>query len=569
MSERSLHKKAAFWHIKLISASLNLIFLYILTVVIIMEKRAIFSFLISAVLSAALVLRIAVINDSLYSDASVSQSTRRIEVASSRGMIYDRNMLPMVNRKEKTVLAVDPVSEAMLCLKKELSEEEYAVAQENALNGMPFLIECENYSGNCDSIVPLTVYERYSVSDTAAHIVGYLDSDGNGTSGIEKSFNDLLNEYSGTLSIKYSADSSGLMLRGDSFEVISDGYASEGGIVLTVDREIQRVCEEVAERNELEKGAVVVLDVKTSEILALVSTPAFDRDDMAASLTDDNSPFLNRALNAYSVGSVFKPIVALAALEVGISADTVFDCKGYVTVNGQRFNCHKKDGHGMINMSEAISVSCNSYFIHLGQKIGSAKILETASNLGFGTEIALCDYMNSAAGNLPDAQSVDSMPALANLSFGQGTLLATPLQIAAAYCAFANGGYYREPYILKEMADENGNITAHYKNEVNNKVIPDSICEKICEMLEKTVSEGSGKLAKPMCYDAAGKTATAETGWIENGSQIYHTWFAGYYPADTPEYVIVVFKEDGDSSSTDCAPVFRDIADGITSLYGG
>lgn len=533
-----------------------------------MGKRAVISFFVCTLLSVALIFRVAVINDSLYSDASVSQSARRIQIASSRGMIYDRNMSPLVNREEKTVLAVDPTSEAMECLKNELSDEEYAVALENAADGNPFIVECDSYSGECGDIVAMTVYERYSSSDTAALTIGYLDSEENGVAGIEKAFNELLNKYSGVLSVRYSADSYGRMLRGDSFEVISEGYGSQGGIVLTVDRGIQRVCEEAMERNGMDIGAVVVLDVKTSEILALASTPEFDRENMAESLVNEASPFLSRALNAYSVGSVFKPVVVAAALEAGISEDTVFECEGYVTVNGQQFNCHKKSGHGTLDMAHATAVSCNSYFIQLGQLIGAEKIIETASSLGLGSEIVLCDSMISSSGNLPDAFSVDSKAALANLSFGQGTLLATPLQIGAVYCAFANGGYYREPYILKEMVDEEGNVTAYYKNEINNKVLPGSICEKIGEMLELTVSEGSGKLAKPMCYDAAGKTATAETGWIKNGEQIYHTWFAGYYPTDSPEYVIVVFNEYGDSSATDCAPIFRDIADGITSVYG-
>ena len=492
-----------------------------------------------------------------------------MQIASSRGMIYDRNMLALVNRNEKTILIVDPTDEAMSNLEANLTAEEYSMACEKAAKGKPFLIECENWQGESDSIEAVTVYERCSSSDTAAHVIGYTDSEDSGVSGIEKAFDSLLKEYSGTLSVRYSADATGRMLKGDDFEILSENFASEGGIVLTVDREIQRVCEDSVMRNGIKTGGAVVLNAQTSEILALVSVPCFDRDNMEQSLTAENSPFLNRVLNAYSVGSVFKPIVAAAALEAGISENTLFDCKGYVTVNGQRFNCHKKDGHGLINMAQATAVSCNSYFIQLGQLTGEDKIIQIASALGLGEEIELCDGMFSVSGNLPEASAIDSAPALANLSFGQGTLLATPLQIGAVYCAFANGGYYREPYILKNMVDEDLNVTAYYKNEINNKVLTDSICERIGEMLSLTVSDGSGKLAKPMCYEAAGKTATAQTGQIRDSAEICHTWFAGYYPAENPEYVIVVFNEDGDSSSTDCAPVFRDIADGITGIFSG
>lgn len=536
-------------------------FLSILFPVIVTEKRTIFSFLTVAVLAALLIFRLGIINASEYAEAGATRSARRIDVADSRGMIYDRNMIPLVNREFSTVLAVDPTDSAMNALRLTLTDEEYAEAQEKAGKGTPFLLYVEKYDGDCDDIAEMTVYERYSSSDVAAHVIGYLDSEGNGASGIEKSFESLMDKNSGTLAVRYSADASGRVLRGQSFEILSDNYASSAGLVLTIDYEIQRICEDVMKRNSIEKGAVVVLDAETCEILAMASAPTFNRDDMSASLTDSDSPFLNRALSSYAVGSVFKPVVAAAALENGISTGLTFDCQGYVTINGIRFNCHKKDGHGECDMSSAMAVSCNSYFIELGQSVGSQEIINLASQLGFGREVTLSDSIISAAGNLPDASDIDSPAALANLSFGQGTLLAAPLQIAALYCTFVNGGYYREPYILKEIADNNGNVSAYYKSEVNNKVLTDSVCEKIRSMLENTVENGSGKLASPMSYDAAGKTATAETGWIEDGREIVHTWFAGYFPSDDPKYVIVVFKEDGDSSSTDCAPIFRDISD--------
>lgn len=518
------------------------------------------------IFAVTLVFRVAVINATLSSDAAASQSARRIQIAQSEGMIYDRNMQPLVNRKHKTVLAVNPDNEALECLKAQLTDEEYEKIKDKAAAGKPFVFECEGYSGDCKSIIAMTVYERYASDDTAVHTIGYDDSEGNGVCGIEKAFNSLLKSFQGTLSVRYSADATGGMLKGQTFETVDENYASAGGIVLTIDSEIQKICEASAERNNMESGAVVVLSAETSEILALVSLPSFDRENLSSAVNDDGAPFVNRALNAYSVGSVFKPVVVAAALESGIDENTVFECKGYVTVNGIRFNCHKNDGHGVLGMAQAVAVSCNSYFIQLSRLIGSEKILSTASALGFGTEIKLCDYMTSKQGILPSAEKIDSSAALANLSFGQGELLATPLQIAAVYCAFANGGYYREPYILKETVDGNLNVTAYYKNEINNKVLTDSICRKTGEMLLQTVSGGSGRLAKPMCYEAAGKTATAETGWIKNGKEVYHTWFAGFYPYENPEYVIVVFNEYGESSSTDCAPVFRDVADGITAL---
>ena len=531
---------------------------------IITAKRSVVSLFIFVLLSASIVLRIAYISDSMYSEADSQTSTRLLTVGQTRGMIYDRNMQPLVNREMHTMLVVNPTADAMDTLKTQLTDEDYLKASSLAENGKPFVFQCDFYSGDCDDIKDVIVYDRYCENDSAVHLIGYIDSEGNGVCGIEKAFDSLLKENSGTFSVRYKSDATGKMLRGISFENVNDNYDSRGGIVLTIDSEIQRVCENAMEWNNLEKGAVVVLDAKTSEILALASAPSYDRNNLSSALTDENLPFFNRALGAYSVGSVFKPVVSVAALEKGLGTDTVYDCPGYESVSGVKFNCHNRAGHGGCDMSDAMSVSCNSYFINLGQAVGADAIISVAESLGFGKEITLCDSLVSAGGNLSSAENIDSLPSLANLSFGQGDLLATPLQIAAVYCAFANGGYYREPYVLKNIVDEKGGIVAYYKNEINNKVITDDVCRKINGMLSETVEQGSGKLASPMNSSAAGKTATAETGQTVDGQKIVHTWFAGFYPAENPEYVIVVFREDGDSSAVDCAPVFRDIADAVS-----
>lgn len=526
-----------------------------------MRKRVVSLFFMLTMMCAAVLGRIAYLCNSEYAAASRGSGTRLIKVASTRGMIYDRNRNPLVNRESHKVIVVDPTQEVTEYLKTCLSDSDYQRIMPQLQKNKPFSAVCDSYTGSHEKIIEITSYERYTDSDNAVHLIGYTDAEGNGVCGIEKAFDSLLKEHSGNFSVRYTAASSGAALTGMGFEAVNNNYDSPGGVVLTIDSRMQRICEDVMQRDGIEKGAVVVLDVNTSEILALASAPTFDRSNLQSALNDPYSPFVNRAVNAYSVGSVFKPVVAAAALEKNMSSDLIFNCPGYVTVNGSRFNCHKQSGHGKNDMTAAMAVSCNAYFIELGKLAGAESIIMKASQLGFGKETALCDTIISAGGILPSADDIDSAASLANLSFGQGELLATPLQIAAVYCAFANGGYYREPYILKAMIGKNGNKTAYYKNEVNNKVLTGEVCAAVCDMLKETVESGSGKLAKPMGMNAAGKTATAETGWVSEGRDVVHTWFAGFYPADAPQYVIVVFKEDGSTSSTDCAPVFRDIAD--------
>lgn len=497
-------------------------------------------------------------------NADFHNNTRFLSAGQSRGMIYDRNMKPLVNREFHTMLVVNPTAEAMAVLKEELNAEDYEKICIKAEYGNPFMFVCDYYGGWCDDIITTIVYGRYSSSDVAEHIIGYLDSEGNGVCGVEKAYEDVLDECSGSFGIRYVADANGKMLGGTEIEVVDTGYASAGGVVLTIDYEIQRVCENVMKNNNMQTGAVVVLDAETSEILAMASAPVFDRDNLTEALENENKPFFNRALGAYPVGSVFKPVVAAAALESGTDINTLCKCDGNLQTAGVVFNCHKRTGHGVLDMTEAMSVSCNMYYIQLGLELGAEKIVNMAESLGFGKKIQLCEGVSASSGNLPSADNIDSSASLANLSFGQGELLATPLQIAAAYGAFVNGGYYIEPTLVKGVSRSDGSFSAFSENRTETKVMTENVCNKIADMLRSTVENGSGALADSMVGAVCGKTATAETGKTENGKKAVHTWFAGNFSNNGKNCIIVVFRENGDSSSTDCAPVFRDIADGIS-----
>lgn len=529
-----------------------------------MTRRVICAYFLYMVFTVAVVFQIFNTCRNEVEKADFVNNTRYMTVGQTRGMIYDRNMIPLVNREFHTMLTVNPTAEAMTVLKEELSPEDFEKIRLKAEYGNPFMFECDYYGGWCDDISTTIVYERYSSSDVAEHIIGYIDSEGNGVCGIEKSFEELLDKYSGSSGIRYIADANGKMLGGTEIEIADNGYASGGGVVLTLDYEIQRVCENVMKNNNMQTGAVVVLDAETSEILAAASAPVFDRNNLAEALVNENKPFFNRAFGAYPVGSVFKPVVAAAALENGAETGVLYECRGNQQFSGVVFNCHKRSGHGVLDMSDAMSVSCNMYYIKLGLEAGADKIISVAQSLGFGRSTQLCDGIESSAGNLPDCEKIDSSASLANLSFGQGELLATPLQIAAVYGTFVNGGYYAEPKLVKGTMNADGVFLPVENTEKPEKVLTDNVCGKIRDMLLYTVEQGSGSLAASMVGEVSGKTATAETGKSENGEKTVHTWFAGNFSYEEKNYIIVVFRENGNSSSVDCAPVFRDIADGIS-----
>ncbi|MDR1628904.1 MAG: penicillin-binding protein 2 [Oscillospiraceae bacterium] len=504
-----------------------------------------------------------------YSKVASQGKARTITVAQSRGSIYDRNGERLVGETEKYFAVLKPNIASVSMLGSVLSEERMAELFSEIGDERPLLVSIPRPLVDTENFKVLKTYERYASPQIAAHLIGYLDSSkSEGVSGIEKSFDELLQGAAGKISASFVVNGFGSVMEGEEINIREENYNSAEGIELTLDKKIQTAVEEALTNSTIEKGAVVVLDVKTSAILAMASRPAFDPNNLAAALDDPNSPFINRALTPYSVGSVYKPIVASAAIAAGIYPDYEYTCTGSIRVNNVVFNCHKHEGHGKINMDEAIALSCNVYFVNLAEQIGKEGIIDLSSKLGLGKSTTLAPNIINEAGILPANAEIKNPGDLANLSFGQGRLMATPLQMAAVYACYANDGVYNEPYLLQKMLDGSGGVTANYVPGEGTRAMSMHITELMKRMMLLTVTDGSGKAAKPTLCTAAGKTATAQSGWYdENGNEVLQTWFAGYFPAEKPQYAVVVMKEDGSTPITDCAPVFKEIADRILADY--
>lgn len=516
-----------------------------------------------------LCVNIVTIINSPAAEASQQNNRRALEVSEKRGNIYDCNLNPLVNEEKYYAAAVAPIGESASIMKNYLSGEDYSNLISRLSKGELVLVKTDEKIEDSEGITSLSPYLRYGENQLLAHTIGYLDTgSGKGVSGLEKSYDEYFTENSGTLSVAYYVDAVGRILSGGEDEIIYDGYNNKSGLVLTIDKEIQRIAEECADEGNLDKGSIVILDAENGKIKAMVSRPNFNPNKIEDYLNDENSPLINRSLTEYSVGSVFKLVVCAAALEAGISPNFTHDCTGQIEVDGIVFHCHKLDGHGVLDMKSGFALSCNTYFISLAQKVGKEKILETAEKMGFGTSVDIAHSLSCDAGYLPSLNDIATSGDLANLAFGQGKLMASPVQIAAAFLTVASGGNYCYPTIVEGFADENMNVT-HSEQKPPTPVFDEKIVKQLQSFLKYSVDYGGGTLAKPEGSTAGGKTATAQTGWYKNGVEVYHAWFAGYYPADNPKYVMAILKEEGDGGSTDCAPIFRDIAEKIEAYENG
>lgn len=436
--------------------------------------------------------------------------------------IYDCNMKKLNNNKNTLVAVIRPNENCLAELKKLFSHKETENIIEELSKGYPVVKEIDHYAG-CEYI---QIFEIQKSENSA--LLRF----------VQQEYNDVVFEKK----INFAVDAKGRLLEGDSGTVTESDENSSKGVALTIDTKIQQAVEDAAKN--MKKGAVVVMDVNTSDILALYSAP------------DD---YMNRAVTPYTVGSVFKLVISACALENEVNQ--VYTCTGSVTVGDTTFKCQNEKAHGSQGMKEALANSCNCYFIELALKLGKESVFETASSLGFGGNNQLIKDLIIPNGNLPGVEELRSKGQLSLLGFGQGALTATPLSFCTAVCAMVNGGQYSEAKMILGEVDEEGTLIAE-NSAASKNVLKQSTSDTLCEYMRYVVTNGTGSSAE-YNKSSAGKTSTAQSGRYENEREILNTWFAGFYPYDNPKYAVVVLTEDGTSGASDCCPIYREIVKAI------
>lgn len=496
-----------------------------------------------------------------FAQAANQQSTYTLEVSQSRGMIYDCQGQSLVNDSFHYMAAVLPNNESAAALRSQFASADLWRKKMNSR--VPFLTEVNTDAVRGEGVEVFSVPDRYSMDYTAPHIVGYVDADGVGQTGIERIFNDFLKSVGEKVKVRYQIDAMGRALSGNGIEILQEGNRSDG-VVLTLHKGLQQACERILSGAEV-NGAIVVMDLADGGLRAVASAPGFDPRNVAESMNNPDSPLVNRAFGAYAVGSTFKLLVAATALEQGVSPEQTYVCSGWLDINGQIFKCNQLAGHGEIDMEQAITHSCNCYFIQLAQQIGAQNLRDMAVRFGFSKADLLADTLQTASGNLPDAQQLENSAELANFGFGQGLLTATPIQICKMIATIADGGKLLSPYLVQGIYL--GGALQQETSFSANRVISEKTANLLRKFMQTVVVEGSGQLATPKTGGAGGKTASAQTGiYDEKEEEIVHAWFGGFYPAEDPQFAIVVFVENGQSGNRVAAPLFAQVADSLSGL---
>ncbi|MEA4849023.1 MAG: penicillin-binding transpeptidase domain-containing protein [Clostridiaceae bacterium] len=506
-----------------------------------------------------------------YSERAVRQRMVNIPISTNRGIIYDRNMIPITDREVKKAVIAYP---DFVYDKKAASEtiskacgipmETVEKKMEGSADTVEFICEVEQNeylslidSGRIKGVIAVEKRLRYAEDDIAKHVVGYIGkTDKIGQMGIEKSMNSYL-ESSGSDSIAAVVDSGKNIIRGLGFRKVE---AAEDGtnysLKLTLDYHIQNIIEAAMEDNDIE-GSIVVMDVKNGDILGMASKPDFDQSNVDKYIKSSGNELINKSIWQFDLGSIFKTVVAAAAIEGGyVDPEDKYKCQGYIDVGSNRIKCSTYKSHEdrEINMKEAFALSCNSTYIQIGMKTGAENILEMAGKFGLGQKLCFT-IPEEKAGYIPGVQE----DGIGNISIGQGKIQVTPLQVTCMMATIANNGIRNDPQLVDSLITEKG-LTVKKLERSRPQIVLNPVTSKLLkDMLHEVTVTGTGKQANIEEYGGScGKTSSTQTGI--NEGEVVHGWFAGFAPYEKPKYAITVFIYNGKSGGGAAAPVFKEVA---------
>jgi cell division protein FtsI/penicillin-binding protein 2 len=511
-----------------------------------------------------------------YYDRAVRQSEIKVDLTSNRGSIYDRNNILLTDKEKEDVLVVLKRNFKLDKKKIELLKDITNMSEKNIykkFESKSDLIELkikhlnENLKKEIESqsgVLIVNKTHRYLKENLLTHVIGYINKyENEGVSGIEKAKDDLLKNQKKEY-VEAFLDARKNVVLG-SFKKYRNENLKAKNVKLTIDYDIQKSVERALDKDK-KKGAVVVSNIKTGEIVAMASRPNFNPNKIEDYINSENQELINKAVQStYPPGSIFKIIIALAAFEEGVvDEDEKFYDTGVIDLEGLKIRCWKREGHGEETFEEAFYNSCNPVFVEVGKRIGSKKILDMAKRMGLKNKVDI-GLKEEKGGNLPKGDKIKGN-AIGNISIGQGDIEVTPLQVNQMTQILANNGVYKKLYLFDSVLNENMKEIEKYENENENEkvVVSPFIINRVRKLMEGVVQEGTASNIKGLKGECAGKTGSAES--YVDGKKLVHGWFTGYYPAKNPKYAITVFIYDGKSGSRSAAPVFKEIVKNINNI---
>jgi cell division protein FtsI (penicillin-binding protein 3) len=541
-----------------------------------------FSLLLCFLAIALRLVQIQVIDASAYQEIARKQYEAKVILPATRGAISDCNGRILVSNATFVSFGVDPkiagndavgIAERFSMV---FGKPKNAYLAKFNCAGRRFVwlerrvrpeyskrIQAEEFEGLIQLNEPRRIYHY---EQAAGQSVGFADIDNNGLSGVELAFDQRLRGTSGYVVMQRD----GLGRRRPSVDYPRVDPVNGHNVMLTIDLEYQSIAEEELrkgiERSKAESGVVVMLDPATGEVLAMANSPGINPNDIAGA---EESRMRNRAItDMFEPGSVFKVVTAAAALEHHVVRpdQKIYAEHGKYVVQlsgGKTRPITDIHPFGYLTLQEGVEQSSNIVMAKVSDLVGAENFYKTARNFGFGTATGI-ELPGEAPGELK-RPSLWSRLTLNTMAYGY-EVAATPLQIAAAYAAVANGGVLMKPYIVKQIVDDHNDVVYENRPQVVRRVISKGTAQALTEFFVGAVERGTGQTAKLPGVTIAGKTGTSRKhneGRYEIGK--YTASFVGFYPANAPKVVCLVMldnpREGGYTGGIASAPIFKGIVE--------
>lgn len=526
-----------------------------------------------------------------YQSQADALHERERSIKAARGLIYDRNQRVLADNKSVCTISVihNQIKEpekVIRVLSEVLSLDEAKVRAR-----VEKVSSIERIKANVDKTLGDKIreykldgvmvdedYTRYYPYKTlASKVLGFTGGDNQGIIGLEVQYDAYLQGIEGT--ILTTTDARGIEVENTSEGRVEPIPGSDLYISLdyTIQSYVQQVAKRIMEQKEAKSVSVILMNPKNGEILAMTNEPEFNLntpyllpENAETDAIQDalNQMWRNGCLNdTYEPGSTFKIITSTAALEShAVSQNDRFYCPGYKIVDDRRIRCHKISGHGSESFVEGLMNSCNPVFIETGLRTGVQVMYQYFDRLGLMEKSGI-DLPGEAGSIMHQIDNVGDVE-LATISFGQSFQI-TPIQMLRAVSAVINGGKLITPHLGVQIVDANGNmIRLHYNEKTH--VIGSEVSDTMKTLLEKVVSEGTGKKSFIEGYRIGGKTATSQK--LPRGSGKYIASFIGFAPADNPEIIGIVLIDEPTGAyygGTVAAPVMREIFENVLPYYLG
>jgi penicillin-binding protein 2 len=542
-----------------------------------------------------------------FKDLSEHNRTRVLSIPASRGAIFDRQGIMLVNSNPSFDLYIIPDDVQnwdilkdqlgrILDMDPESIKQRLDQKKDNPNYPIPIKLDIsqeelgllETFKYLIPGVyIQVSPRRNYPLGVVAPHVIGYLGEitqkqlkssqfpnnkigDLIGQWGLEKEWQDVLGGKKGGRIMEVDA-------AGQEIQLLNIQEPTAGiNLETTLDWTVQKAAQEAFAGK---KGAVVVLSPDTGEVLAMYSSPAFDPSSFNRKLTikewntlfnNPDKPMQNRAIQGqYPPGSTYKMIAALAGLEEKvISPETTFHCSGGMAYGNRVFHCWNKRGHGTVNLHKALVQSCDVYFYNLGIRLGVDRLARYAQLLGLGqpTGVGLTPekggIVPTSAWKLKRFKTPWAPGETLSVSIGQGYNTATPLQMALATAAIANGGTVYKPHLIKKVIAPQGKVIKEFFPQKIRQiqVNPESL-NVISKGLAGVINEpgGTGGASRLPGILAAGKTGTAQVVTLGKKGARDHAWFIAYAPVEKPQLAMAVIVEHGGHGGEAAAPIARKI----------